>query len=562
MMRNRWWSPILSILLIALSATTLYTPFLSNGLVFDDHGFFANLSIYDEAITPFNFHSRTLPYFTLGLIQVLYGSLEANRIFSLILHIACCCALFFLLTSLLQQAKKLATLATNQAGFHTNKIQIVATCATIGFAIHPMTVYGAGYLAQRTILFATFFSLLSLLFYQRSFADNKKNNVLIAAFFYSIAIFSKEHAIMLPLSAVALTALNEGSFRSHYKKIVIYLALCLPAAFTVIFATRHIVATSYEPNVGGMVLSMQQVIPIMSHSWGQWLVSIIMQASFFFVYLALWIVPDVRMLSADMRFDFVHIWFAWWSFPTAVIFFLSPIVAIYFLRKKGFIALFCCGFLYSWFLFLTELAAIRFQEPFVLYRSYIWAPGYVMMMVAVCVHLQRRIFLMIAIPLLIVFLLLARERLSSFESDATLWKDAASKITSKSVLGSDRIFYNRGNAYLAEKSYLNAITDYSRAIAENPNFAEAYYNRALAYYALNKYVESHTDVETTLVLDPRNASAYYTLGFLLEREGRFEAAHQAYLKSAARGNWMAKMKIENVLRKTGVSDGENILNEN
>lgn len=562
MMRNRRWLLAFSILLIVLFGAILYIPFLSNGLVFDDHGFFANLSIYDKAVIPFNFRPRTFPYFTLGFIQVLYGSLEANRIFSLVLHLSCCCLLFFLLVSLLEQAKRMMVAAPGRVIPDSVEVWMLATFGAMWFTIHPIAVYGAAYLAQRTILFATLFSLLSLWFYQRACRKNSISDVFVAAFFYSMAVFSKEHAVMLPLAAVALTVLYDGSFQSHLKKIATYLVLCLPAALIVIFVAKHVVATSYEPNVGGMIQSMQQVIPIMSHSWGQWLVSIVMQAGFFFSYVALWSVPNVDMLSADMRFDFVHVWFSWWSFPAAISFVLSPIVAVYFLRKKGMVALFCCGFLYSWILFLTELAAIRFQEPFVLYRSYIWAPGYAMMLVAWYACLPRRWLVISAVPVLIVFIFLARERLSSFESDTTIWKDAASKLTSQTILGSDRIFYNRGNAYLTEKNYSSAIADYSRVITQNPKFTEAYYNRALAYNASEKYEKARKDVEKTLELDPLNGAAYYTLGFLLEKQGSLSAAYQAYLKSAARGNWMAKMKIVKIIKKTDEAENSKLLNQN
>lgn len=560
MIGDRRGTVFLFLLLVAIAGAALYIPFLSNGLVFDDHGFFANLSIYDNAVKPFNFRPRTFPYFTLGFIQVLYGNLEANRIFSLVIHLACCYTLFFLLISLLEQAKKVMMPAPKRAGSPPVEICILAAFGAMWFAIHPIAVYGAAYLAQRTILFATLFSLLSLWFYQRAFVRNHISDVFLAALCYSMAVFSKEHAVMLPLSTVALTTLNNGSFRSHWKKISIYLAACLPAALTVIFMTRHIVATSYEPDVAVMIQSMQQAIQIMSQSWGQWLVSIVMQAALFFVYIALWIVPDITLLSADMRFDFVHIWFSWWSFPTAVFFLLSPIVAIYFVRKKGLVALFCCGFLYSWLLFLTELAAVRFQEPFVLYRSYIWAPGYAMMLVAGCACLRRRWLVVSAVPILIVFLFLARERLFSFESDATLWKDAASKLTSLSVLGSDRIFYNRGNAYLAEKNYFDAIIDYSYAISNNPNFAQAYYNRALAYVGVDKYPESRADVEKALMLDPLNAQAHYTLGFLLERQGNLVGAHHEYVKSADMGNWMAKFQLNRTIKKTHNMDKGGTIN--
>jgi tetratricopeptide (TPR) repeat protein len=539
-------------IVIAVFVSLLYFPFLQSGFIFDDQGLFATGVIYDAAQVIFDFRSRTLPYFTLGIFQVLGGT-DVNRVFSALLHAGCAYILFLLVKLVVEfNYTELTYLSEGEK----TKGVIVAALVSYWFSIHPLAVYGVAYLAQRTILFATLFSILSLWFYRRAFAEKRSTDIITAALFYSLAVFSKEHAIMLPLAALPLAALYEGNWRTQFKRMALYLVLCLPAALTVLLATKHIVASSYEPEVATMLPQMQN-IAVMAQARGDWLVSIVLQASFFFDYLAYWIVPDVRFLSADMRFDFVHIWSSWWIFPKAFLFFISPLVAIYFLRKKGLIALFCCGYLYSWFLFMTELAAVRFQEPFVLYRSYLWAPGYAMMLAAVCGRIPRRWLLMIAIPVFVVFFLLARDRLISLSTEANVWKDAAAKLESPNLVGSDRIFYNRGLAYMREKRYEDAISDFSRTIQLNPKVAQAYYNRALAYYALEKYPEAMDDLNQTLALNAKDGSAQYVRGLIFERRACTGQAKQAFAASMALGNQVAKLKLEDMEKKSGTSkDGK------
>lgn len=533
------------ILFIVLLTLLLYFPFLNAEIVFDDNGLFANSRVYDFAQDPFYLTPRIFPYFTLGLIQVITGSLEVNRVFNLLLHSMCASMLFLIALVFLNACARTSQNHLCLEPVFSKTISSLAVVAAFIFSVHPIAVYGVGYLSQRTILFATLFSLLSLWFYRRAFEENRTVDVITAALFYSLAVFSKEHAIMLPLAVLPLAALYEGSWRDHFKRMSLYLLLCFPAALTVLLATKHIVASSYEPDVAAMLPQMQN-ITIMTQPDGEWLVSIILQAGFFFDYLAYWLVPDVRFLSADMRFDFVHIWSSWWIFPKAFLFFVLPLIAIYFLRKRGLVALFCCGFLYSWFLFMTELAAVRFQEPFVLYRSYLWAPGYAMMLAAVCARIPRRWLIAGAIPILVIFFFLARDRLTSLSSESHVWKDAAAKLESPTLVGSDRIFYNRGLAYMREKKYEDAIADFSRTVQLSPKVAQAYYNRALSYYALEKYSEAMADLDHAVSLNARNASAHYVRGLIFERQGCIAAARQAFATSMELGNRVAKLKLEDI----------------
>lgn len=536
-----------SVLFIVLLSFLLYGQFFDSGIIFDDHGLFASLRVYEFAQNPFDFKSRTFPYFTLGFIQVLTEDLAANRIFSLLLHISCASLLFALLRSLL------TSIARNSTTLIRSQVTLISAIVAISFAIHPIAVYGVGYLAQRSGLFATFFCLLAVWFYRRSFAENRTVDVITAALFYSLAVLSKEHAIMLPAAILPLAFLYDGAWQAKIKRMALFLLLCSPVALTVLFSTIHIVASSYEPDIATILPKMQEMA-VVEQAQSQWLTSIVLQAGFFFDYLAFWIVPDVRFLSADMRFDFAHIWSSWWVYPKAFLFFASPVIALYFLRKKGWLALFCCGFLYSWFLFMTELAAVRFQEPFVLYRSYLWAPGYMMMLAAVCARIPRRWLILGAIPVFVVFFMLAMDRLTSLSSEANVWKDAAAKLAAPNLVGSDRIFYNRGLAYMREKKYEDAIADFSRTLELNPKVAQAYYSRARAYHALDKNTEALSDLDQALSLNPADASAYYVRGLILESRACMTAAREAFVVSLAAGNQFAKLKLNDLEKRIGATE--------
>ena len=97
---NRHFSG-LAILFVILTTVSLYFSFSKSEIVFDDHGLFTNLRVYEFAQEPVDFKARTFPYFTLGLIQVLTQSLAANRIFNVLLHLACACLMFLLLRALI-----------------------------------------------------------------------------------------------------------------------------------------------------------------------------------------------------------------------------------------------------------------------------------------------------------------------------------------------------------------------------------------------------------------------------------------------------------------------------
>jgi 3-oxoacyl-[acyl-carrier protein] reductase len=63
--------------------------------------------------------------------------------------------------------------------------------------------------------------------------------------------------------------------------------------------------------------------------------------------------------------------------------------------------------------------------------------------------------------------------------------------------------YAHGFVYRAKADYDQAIADFSRAIALNPNSALAHYDRGLAYRAKADYDQANADFNRAIEIDPK-----------------------------------------------------------
>src|SRR5262245_16977051 len=223
----------------------LYLPFLGNPPVFDDWVFLSGFKFAYYATHPIGLELRTTPYFTLAVTEILIGGVPAHRIVSLVLHLACALLLYKLIRDLMH--------AANARGQEVKSRTPVseAAWAAIGaavFAVHPVAVYGAGYLVQRTIVVATLFSLLSILLFVRGLRRGSHADAISAALMYSLAVLSKEHSILLPGAAVLTAALVQAPRRFAIRHAALYLAACAPAALYVLAARTWLIGQAYEPD--------------------------------------------------------------------------------------------------------------------------------------------------------------------------------------------------------------------------------------------------------------------------------------------------------------------------
>ena len=92
--------------------------------------------------------------------------------------------------------------------------------------------------------------------------------------------------------------------------------------------------------------------------------------------------------------------------------------------------------------------------------------------------------------------------------------------------------YIRNRSLIAGK-YDEAIENYSKAIALNPKFAEAFYNRAIVYHQLKKYDLAAADFTKAIELKPNFAMAYCL------RQSTYNAMGRKDLAESDHQKWMS-----------------------
>lgn len=465
---------LLVILLCAVAA--LYGQFLNNPIVFDDLPYFMTDRSGHQSIDDYHFsllELRSLPYASLSWSKAVFGlNMRHFRVENLLLHGAVACALFFFLARLFDAVygkRDQTLLQTNMMAFY----------AALLFALHPVAVYAAGYLVQRTILMSTLFSLLAMLAYLHG---NKKPRYLWASvLFYYLAVLSKEHAIMLPAVLVALLMLLHDDWRVRLKQQkLIFAALALIALF-VISAKSGFLGSTYEiyaPEMLDNDSSLDYPLSVLTQSW------------LFFKYIGLWMFPNPKWMSVDMREPFAP---SLWSLylPALAVYLAFGIIAIRLLMKRGRLGMTGFAMLFPWLMFLTEFSTVRVQESFVLYRSYLWMAGACCVLPLLLDWLDKKIAAIIVASVAIAMFPISMERLSSFGHPWVLWDDAEKLVKNRPDLpGAYRIYYNRGTELIKIDRYDLAIEDLILAAKLNPGWPFSYNNLGSAYLKIGAWRES------------------------------------------------------------------------
>jgi hypothetical protein len=197
---------ILSVLLLCGAVALLYGHSSHYPFVFDDRPFFTEINLRHYGESLFHFDLRWFAYASFGWTYQLYGmDIPALRWGNILLHGLTAGVLFVLFARLLQ----LTAVApdSKSAGY-------TAFLLALAFAVHPVAVYGVAYLVERSIIMATLFGAASLLCYLEGISRERGKAWLGGAVaFYFLAVFSKEHSVMLPAVAALISLMLRTPLR-------------------------------------------------------------------------------------------------------------------------------------------------------------------------------------------------------------------------------------------------------------------------------------------------------------------------------------------------------------
>lgn len=513
------------ILILVLAPALLYSGSLDGPPVFDDANIIDEITALHESLSA-QFQLRWFAYYSLTWTWTHVGAdIFWLRASNLALHIATSVALFALL-------RRLLSLTAPGAIQHGIAVGWIAFAAALIFAIHPIGVYGVAYLVQRSIVMATLFSLLAMLAYLRGLTREKPVWFLLSATCYFIAVFSKEHSVMVPAVILAMTVLIYRPTATLAKRIAPPFLLYAVIGGLVVWSTRGLLGHAYEPS-GELLLGelFGEARPENAHA-----LSVLTQSFLFFKYAFLWFVPNPEWMSIDIREPFAPSLVSWPYTLAFVIYVGYGFAALRLLAaggEKGFVGF---SMLFPWLLFAPEFSTVRIQEPFVLYRSYLWAPGFTALLALLLFRFRRPIATGSLAALAVVSLLASWDRLQSFSSNEKLWDDAARLVRDDSAAHFvERIYFNRGNAYLEARKYQLAVDDYTKAIAARPAVSSIHNNRGFAYLELRRPQEALADFDIAVAVTPKHGRAHIGRGISLEMMGDFLGSAAAFRRSCELG---------------------------
>lgn len=526
---------------IAALAAALYLPFLGNPLVFDDRIFFSGRLFSYYATHPLGFDLRLPAYFSIVATEVLWGGMGAHRGVSLVLHIACALALYRLLYVM------------QRAALPQQREEDAVLCAALvaaAFALHPVAVYGAAYLVQRTIVLATLFALLSWLLFLRGLRRDSHADALSAAVLYSLAVLSKEHAVLLPAAVLPATLLGPVPMRFALRHAAIFLAACAPAAIFVVLRSLGLIGGAYEEAFSAIAAQIDEVSGA-NVSDQPLLMSAVTQAGLFFKYLALWLWPHPGGMSIDLRVDFLATWSPAWIAAKVLAFLGCAALGVALWLRGGAARLAGCGLLFVWIMFVVEFSAVRFQEPFVLYRSYLWAPGVACLAVSGLARLPRRGAIAAGLAAGLMLAYAAHGRLTTFSSALLLWEDAVAKLPEKPVPLGSRNLYGLGREYLYAGQPQKALEVTARCIAQYPQTPQCYYARGAVHLQLHEFELARVYLARTLEFQPASGVAHHRLGLALECLDRIADAKATYRKALELGYAGAQFELQRLEQPPG-----------
>jgi tetratricopeptide (TPR) repeat protein len=521
------------VFLVAVGLAVIYAPGLANLPVFDD-AYFTEGEVAKRFAT-FELRPRMLSYGSFLWLEALFGAgLWKQRLLNVFLHLGVVCALWGFYREILRAV----TAPRPEPG---EAEQPYHESAAIGFAVaffalNPMAVYAVAYLIQRSIVMATLFVVCGLWLFARGLRERRWWMHAAAVACYGAAIFSKENAVLAPLVALPLYILVARPGRKRLAGVVTVSAVLVALGAALLWRQLgQILGAPFDEFSRVYLAQLAALNPdAPRHALS---LSIENQMWLFFEYGVRWFLPFGEWMSMSMRPAFPVTWL---TFPhvLGVVGYIAVVAggAWLLLRYRDWRALLGFCVLAPALLFGTEFLTVWVQDPFVLYRSYLWAigvPGVVLLLVH---GTSARALIAVGVVAGLLLAWQAAERVLSLATPETAWSDAIRKLSKDPrAVGRWFPYLNRGSYYVDHDQLELAMRDFEQSatlgdmglgsfnlgsilVARGKpqqalaQFDEAQkqgydlyslpFQRGLAYAALGKPEEAYRQLSNTLEFQP------------------------------------------------------------
>ena len=524
---------------VLAAVLAIYLPGWNHELLFDD------LRLTDGAIfgnygSLLTFKQRMLSYGSFIWVDLLAGpGWWKQRLVNVGLHLATVAALYALVRDLLERTRFPEDFESQPYFGMSRKAAVQVGVAL--FAVNPMAVYAVAYLVQRSIVMATLFSVLACWCFVRGLSGRGVAWYGLALLSYVAAVLSKEHAVMVAAMAVPLYIhVRRPSWKTVATIAGASTALIAVAAVVFFGIYGELIGKLFDQRSLDFAQQLERLSPGITQR--MYPLSILNEAALFFAYGFLWFAPNVMWMSVDMRPAFP---LSYMAFPQVlgvvgyVGLWIAALWAV--LRRRGALSLAGVALMFPLLLYATEFATVWVQDPFVLYRSYLWAVAVPVVVAIVLTGFQPKTIYVIGCAIGLVFTVLAFERVQSLRDDHTAWGDAAEKIDLKapaSAVGRWRPFLNLGAYHLDRGSLGEAQRSFATAEALGSLHGSARFNQGVALQQQKKHAQALTTFAEAEKQGFSGQSLHYHRGESAFALGQFALAFDSFsqgLTSVAEG---------------------------
>ncbi len=514
-----YWSLLLALVL------GIYLPGIDNQPLFDD-GILVDRSIFERYGSLLEFQQRMLSYGSFVWVESVFGEgWWKQRLVNVLLHMGVVVALHAFWTRLLTHVRTSPDDAMPLSREAALRVGIAL------FAVSPVAAYAVGYLIQRSILMATLFAVLACYAFVRGVESRKWVWFLAALAGYVCALLSKGHAVMLVALWVPLFVFVARPRWRVVATVSAASALALAVAVTVLYSVYgDVIGNVFDEASRAHVAQLEGLSPgISDRVYG---LSILNQAALFFYYGFFWFVPNVLAMSIDMRPAFP---LSFLSFPETLgalaYFALLAGAAWAVVRRSDMLGLAALGLLFPLVLFFTEFSTVWIQDPFVLYRSYLWAIGFPVLVCVLLTGIRPPVLYTLGFVVAMVFAGLAFERTMSMRDIYRVWHDAAEKVDLQAppnAVGRARAFVNRGSYFLENLLAEQAYRDFVRAIELGEREGSARFNLGVALQLMNRHEQALESFDLAIREGFKHPGLNYHRGETLYTLGRYAEAVEAF----------------------------------
>ena len=482
--QDKKWQALVYALLLCAAVLLVYGLGLKNELIFDD-GRLTDGTVFGPYGNLLQLKLRMLSYGSFSWVNAFAGAdMTAQRVLNAVLHLGTCWALYQLFALLLP---RIAYAEATQAdpGFAASQLAALRVGVMI-FALHPVAVYAVGYLIQRSIVMATLFGVLACWAFVRGVTERKWLWHVVALLSYVFAVMAKEHAaLMVGLALPLYVFLARPNRRRAAAMFCIAAALMGLAVALVLHLLPDMFGQLFDSTSRELAAQIDRQRP---GALGQiFALSVLNEAALFFYYGALWLLPYGGWVSIDMHppFPLTLISMPHVLGAVAYVALLVGSVAAVLRRSDvwGFVGL-CL--LFPLVLFWTEFATVWVQDPFVLYRSYLWAIPVPALVAVLLTGFSPGTLYKIAVVLALALGSAAVERVVSMRNDQTVWADVIEKDTvpgAANAVGRARPYMNHGMDRLKHLELDLAMKDFSNAHSLGAVKGEALFAIAMTQHA-------------------------------------------------------------------------------